>query len=103
MRQSLVSRRSPLLIGLLYLLLAPTSGRADEIAIAQYGNSTSAMPWVIALEKGFFKEAGVDITAIHASAGGSADIRNMIAGDLPYAESSLAAVIGAARAGADVK
>jgi NitT/TauT family transport system substrate-binding protein len=76
---------------------------AEEIAIAQYGSSTSAMPWAVALEKDFFKEAGVDITAIRASAGGSADIRNMIAGGLPYAESALASVITASRSGADVR
>jgi NitT/TauT family transport system substrate-binding protein len=76
---------------------------AEEIAIAQYGSSTSAMPWAVALEKGFFKDAGVDITAIRASAGGSADIRNMIAGGLPYAESALASVITASRSGADIR
>jgi NitT/TauT family transport system substrate-binding protein len=87
----------------LSLLLGVASARAEEIAVAQYGSSTSAMPWAVALAKGFFQEEGVDITAIRASAGGSADIRNMIAGDLPYAESSLAAVVSAVKAGADVK
>ena len=79
------------------------SAQADEIAIAQYGSSTSGMPWAVALEKGFFKDAGVDITAIRASAGGSADIRNMIAGGLPYAESAIASVITASQNGADIK
>jgi NitT/TauT family transport system substrate-binding protein len=82
---------------------APLAAHAEEIAIAQYGSSTSAMPWAIALEKGFFKDAGVDITAIRASAGGSADIRNMIAGGLPYAESALASVITASRNGAEIR
>lgn len=84
-------------------LLSGAAARAEEIAIAQYGSSTSAMPWAVALEKGFFKDAGVDITGIRASAGGSADIRNMIAGNLPYAESALASVITASQNGADVK
>ena len=79
------------------------AARAAEIAIAQYGNSTSAMPWAIALAKGYFKDAGVDITGIRSSSGGSADIRNMLAGGLPYAESALASVVTASRAGADVK
>ena len=93
-------------LGLLLALVAIGSGtpaRAEEIAIAQYGSSTSAMPWAVALEKGFFKEAGVNITAIRASTGGSADIRNMLAGGLPYAESALASVITASRNGADVR
>ena len=76
--------------------------RAEEIAVAQYSTTTSAMPWAIALEKGFFRDAGVDITAIRASAGGSADVRNMIAGGLPYSESSPAAVIAAVRNGAEI-
>jgi NitT/TauT family transport system substrate-binding protein len=84
-------------------LIAPLAGHGEEIAIAQYGSSTSAMPWAVALEKGFFKAEGVDITAIRASAGGSADIRSMIAGDLPYAESALAAVVTAAQKGAEVR
>ncbi len=75
---------------------------AEEIAIAQYGSSTSAMPWAVALEQGYFKDAGVDITAIRASAGGSADIRNMIAGGLPYAESAIASVMTASANGADI-
>ncbi len=84
------------------LLALAGAARADEIAIAQYGSSTSAMPWAIALEKGYFKDAGVNITAIRASAGGSADIRNMIAGGLSYAESALASVITASKNGADI-
>jgi NitT/TauT family transport system substrate-binding protein len=97
-------RRLVLVLGLIApLAVAPLASFGEEIAIAQYGSSTSAMPWAIALEKGFFKEAGVDITAIRASAGGSADLRSMIAGDLPYAESALAAVVTAAQKGAEVK
>lgn len=83
--------------------VAVGAARGEEIAIAQYGSSTSGMPWAVALAKGFFKDAGVDITAIRASAGGSADLRNMIAGDLPYAESALAAVLTASKSGADIK
>jgi NitT/TauT family transport system substrate-binding protein len=77
--------------------------RAEEVAVAQYGTTTSAMPWAVALEKGFFRDAGVNVTAIRASAGGSADIRNMIAGGLPYAESAPGAVITAVKNGADVR
>ena len=82
--------------------LAPLAS-AEEIAVAQYGTTTSAMPWAVALAKGYFKDAGTDITAIRASSGGSADIRNMIAGGLPYAESAPAAVLTAVKSGADVK
>ena len=91
-------------ICLLAAMLAWTvPARAEEIAVAQYGATTSAMPWAVALEKGFFQQSGADITAIRASAGGSADIRNMIAGGLPYAESAPGAVLAAVQNGADVR
>jgi NitT/TauT family transport system substrate-binding protein len=90
-------------VGMLALTPGGNPAAAAEIAVAQYPTTTSAMPWAIALEKGFFRDAGVDITSIRASSGGSADIRNMIAGGLPYAESAPGAVITAAKNGADVK
>ena len=83
--------------------LASLSANGAEIAVAQYGTTTSAMPWAVALEKGYFKEFGTDITAIRASSGGSADIRNMIAGGLAYAESAPGAVLAAVQNGADVR
>ncbi len=98
-----VIRRSLARLAAVAIGLFCGQAQAEEVAVAQYGTTTSAMPWAVALEKGFFKQAGLDITAIRASAGGSADIRNMIAGGLPYAESSPAAVIAAVRAGAEVK
>jgi NitT/TauT family transport system substrate-binding protein len=93
------------LLSITAFALAALAGplRAEEIAVAQYPTTTSAMPWAVALEKGFFKDAGVDITAIRASSGGSADIRNMIAGGLPYAESAPGAVISAVKNGADIR
>src|ERR1700712_958402 len=68
--------------------LAATAGPAQavEIAVANYGSSVTGMPWAVALEKGFFKAAGADVTAIIGSQGGSSEVRNMIAGDLPYVD-----------------
>ncbi len=86
-----------------FAALASLSAHAAEIAVAQYGTTTSAMPWAVALEKGYLKEFGTDITAIRASSGGSADIRNMIAGGLAYAESAPGAVLAAVQNGADVR
>jgi NitT/TauT family transport system substrate-binding protein len=85
------------------LLGAISAAHAEEIAVAQYGSSVSGMPWVIALEKGFFRDAGADVTGIRGSTGGSTEIRNMIAGELAYADTGLAAVISAARSGAELK
>jgi NitT/TauT family transport system substrate-binding protein len=77
--------------------------KAAEIAVANYGSSVSGMPWAIALEKGFFKEAGADISSIIGSHGGSSEVRNLIAGDLPYVDSSLVPMLKAIKGGADLK
>ena len=76
---------------------------AVEIAVANYGSSVAGMPWAVALEKGFFKEAGADVTAIVGSQGGSSEVRNMIAGDLPYVDSSLVPILKAIKGGADLR
>jgi len=56
-----------------------------------------------ALEKGFVKEEGAGVTAVRASSGGSADVRNMLAGDLPFVESSLSGILAAVKHGTDLK
>ncbi len=89
-------------LGLLAILWA---GPADayEISVPNYGSSVSGVPFAIALEKGFFKDEQADVTAVRATAGGSADVRNMLAGALPFVESSLSGVLAAVRHGADLK
>lgn len=80
---------------------APAQGA--EIAATNYGSSVVGMPWAIAVEKGFFKDAGVDITGVIGSPGGSTEVRNLIAGDLPYADSALIPTLKAIKNGADLK
>ena len=62
----------------------------------------SSSPWVVAFEKGFFKDDGIELT-IRGSAGGSADVRALLAGGLPYVETAVPAVIAAIQQGADIK
>ena len=73
------------------MLVAIPAAQAEEIAVANYGSSVSGMPWVVALEKGFFKEAGAPIAGIRGSTGGSTEIRAMIAGELAYVDTGMAA------------
>jgi NitT/TauT family transport system substrate-binding protein len=61
------------------------------------------MPWAVALAKGFFKDSGVDITGVIGSPGGSTEIRNLIAGDLPFADSALIPTLKALQNGSDLK
>jgi len=46
------------------------------------------MPYAVALAKGFFKETGADVSGVIGSNGGGADVRNLLAGQLAYAESA---------------
>jgi NitT/TauT family transport system substrate-binding protein len=85
---------------LLSLLAAPAC--AEEIAVAQYGNAVNAFPYAVALEKKFFQQAGANITAVIGSNGGGGDVRNLLAGELPYVETALPPVIAAIQKGADL-
>jgi NitT/TauT family transport system substrate-binding protein len=92
-------------VALTLLLWPATTPTASgyELSVPNYGSSISGVPYAIALEKRFFQAAGADVTAIRATAGGSADVRNMLAGDLPFVESSLSGVLAAVRHGADLR
>jgi NitT/TauT family transport system substrate-binding protein len=70
-----------------------------KIAIPNYGADITSMPWAIALKKGFFDEEGIDITGIIGSGGGSSDVRNLIGGNLIYAESAVIPVLRAIQTG----
>jgi NitT/TauT family transport system substrate-binding protein len=89
-------------LGALCLALA-TPAAAEEIVVSNYGVSANGMPYAVALEKGFFKEEGANVTGILTSAGGGTTLRNMLAGNAPYAEVNPNAVIAAVQQGADIK
>jgi NitT/TauT family transport system substrate-binding protein len=88
------------------LALAATicaTARAEEIAVGNYGVSANGMPFAVAMEKGYFKEEGLNITGIITSAGGGTSLRNMLAGNVPYGEVNPGVVINAIQQGADLK
>jgi NitT/TauT family transport system substrate-binding protein len=76
---------------------------AEEIEVGNYGVSANGMPYAVAMEKGFFKEEGADITGILSSQGGGTSMRNMMTGSLAYGEINPTAVVIAIRQGADLK
>ncbi|MBN3801808.1 ABC transporter substrate-binding protein [Paraburkholderia sp. Ac-20336] len=80
-----------------------TPASSVEIAATNYGSSVIGMPWAIALAKGYFKDAGVDVSAVIGSPGGSTEVRNLIAGDLPYADSALIPTLKAIKNGSDLR
>jgi len=85
------------------LIAAAFGAQAEEIVVSNYGVSANGMPYAVAMEKGFFKEEGANVTGILSSAGGGTTLRNMLAGNAPYAEVNPNAVIAAIQQGADIK
>ncbi len=101
-------KRHGVLLGLvaasaLALLLPIAAAMAAEIEASNYGTTTNGMPYAVAKAQGFFKEAGADITGVRGSEGGGTSIRNMIGGNMPYGEVSLASAVLAIQGGADLK
>ena len=83
--------------------VAASPALAAKITVSQYGRLVATLPWAVAMEKGMFKEAGVDIDGITAGAGGGTSLRNMLAGELPYAEIATSAAIAGSLAGVELK
>lgn len=81
----------------------PEAARAQQIAVGNFGVAANGMPYAVAMEKGYFKAEGIDVTGIITSAGGGTSLRNMLAGGVPYGEVNPAVVIAAIQQGADLK
>ncbi|MDB5489894.1 MAG: transporter substrate-binding protein [Reyranella sp.] len=87
--------------GLGFLSIA--AARAEDIVVTHYGSLLYGVPYAIAMEKGYFKEAGVDVTGILTSKGGGTSVRNMMAGDTLFAEVALPAALSAIKEGFNIK
>ena len=79
------------------------AARAEDIVVTHYGSLLYGVPYAIAMEKGYFKEAGVDVTGILTSKGGGTSVRNMMAGDTLFAEVALPAALSAIKEGFNIK
>ena len=77
--------------------------RAERLTVSQYAILVPTLPYAVALEKGFFKDEGLDIDGIIQSHGGGTSVRNMLASELPVAEMALPAAIAAYKQGIDVR
>jgi len=76
---------------------------AEDLFVTQYKNDPSGAPYGVALEKGFFKKHGVDITGIVSGAGGGASVRGAMATGIGYGDVSPAPAIAAIVQGQDIK
>ncbi|MCW5771519.1 MAG: ABC transporter substrate-binding protein [Rhodospirillaceae bacterium] len=76
---------------------------ADEISVTHWGALMYGTPYAVALDQGFFKKSGIEITGILTSKGGGTTVRNVLQGGLPFGEVALSAAIAAIREGMDIK
>lgn len=94
---------NPILKGVVATMLAfgVSSASAEKIVIASYGTTASALPFSVASELGYLKEAG--ITEVIGSDGGGTTIRNLVGSGAIYAEVALGAIAAAVQSGIDLK
>ncbi len=85
------------------LLLVQPAVAADQISVTHWGVLLYGAPYAVAMEKGYFKQAGIDIDGVLSSKGGGTTVRNVIQGGLPFGEVALGAAIAAAREGMDIR
>ena len=96
-----VFRRLGLLLSMAAVILAAESvgARAETITVTHWGGQFYGVPYAVAMDKGFFKKNGVDVTGILTAAGGGTAVRNTLAGGIPFGEVSLAAAVQAINSG----
>ena len=90
-----------LAFGLALAATAPV--KAEDVLITQYKGDPTGAPFAIAIEKGFFKKAGIDVTNVISGAGGGASVRAAMATPLGFGETSPAGVISAIQQGQDIR
>jgi len=81
------------------LALAPDCARAAEIVVTLWGTGMFGVPYAVGMEKGYFKEAGIDLTEIAGGSGGGSVLRNVMASELPFGEVGTPAAIAAQKQG----
>jgi NitT/TauT family transport system substrate-binding protein len=94
--------RSVFLMSFAATLACGTGARAAPLTVTHWGDGMNGVPFAVALDKGFFKEAGVDVTGFITSEGGGTTVRNAMASDIPYGEVALPAAISAVKQGVDL-
>src|ERR1019366_1693245 len=91
------------LAALAFVALLPLRAMgAEQIVVSNYGVAANGMPYAVAMEKGFFKDEGADVSGILSSSGGGTTIRNLLGGNLDYGEVDLAGAVAAIEQGNDL-
>lgn len=83
-----------------YLLASSSFVYAAAITVTHWGDGMYGAPVAVALDKGFFKDEGVNVTGVIASeGGGGTSVRNAMAAEIPYGDVALSAAIAAYKQG----
>jgi NitT/TauT family transport system substrate-binding protein len=77
--------------------------RAEQVTVTHWGVLMYGAPYAVAIDKGFYKEAGLDIDGVLTSKGGGTSMRNVMASSLPYGEVALSAAVAAMKQGIELK
>jgi NitT/TauT family transport system substrate-binding protein len=82
---------------------AAVPAAAEALVVTHWGEIMDGVPWAVALDKGYLKADGLNITGFVGSKGGGTTIRNIVASPLPYGEVAPSAAITAILAGVPIK
>lgn len=99
MKKAGLIARLGLTLGLAAAIWAPRAARAETITVTHWGGQFYGVPYAVAMDKGYFKKHGVDVTGILTAAGGGTAVRNTLAGGIPFGEVALSAAVQAINAG----
>jgi NitT/TauT family transport system substrate-binding protein len=98
-----LSRSFSALAAVAFAVGLSANASAQQIAVGNFGVAANGMPYAVAMDKGFFKDEGINVTGIITSAGGGTSLRNMLAGGVPYGEVNPGVVAAAILQGADLR
>ncbi len=82
---------------------ASRAAAPTEIVVTHYAAQFYGAPYTIALEKGWFKEAGIGVTGIISSKGGSTSVRNLMSAETLFGEVALPAALSAIKEGLPIR
>lgn len=85
------------------LLPAAAPASAENIVVTHWGSIMDGLPWAVALDQGYFKKEGVDVTGVVSSNGGGTTVRDLLASPIQYAEVAPSAAISAVQSGIPLK
>lgn len=83
-------------------LVVSVTSHAAALTVTHWGDGMYGAPFAVALEQGYFKAEGVDVTGFITSEGGGTTVRNAMASEIPYGEVALSAAIAAIRQGVPI-